>query len=167
MELGALFIITREGEILTSNPLALRLLSPEERVWLVELAQAKGWQQEGSIQRWERPGEKAPWLLWFTPMTNGSTTPSYCAVTVCDTNPALQVSEQLLTSLFKLTRAEVRLTQQLLAGRSPIESAQELGVTIHTVRTYLKRLYLKVGVKSQAALVRRLIQCARLPAPPQ
>lgn len=138
MELGALFIITRGGEILASNPLARQLLSPEEKARLVELAQAKGWQQEGSIYRWERPGAVAPWLIWFSPMTNGSPAPFYCAVTVCDTNPALQVPEQLLTSLFRLTKAEVRLTQQLLAGRTPIEAAREMGVTIHTVRTYLK-----------------------------
>lgn len=167
VELGALFIITRGGEILASNPLARQLLSPEERSWLVELAQARGWQQEGSIQRWERPGERGPWLLWFTPMTNGSPTPSFCAVTVCDTNPALQIPDQVLTSLFRLTKAEIRLTHQMLAGRSPLEASREMGVTIHTVRTYLKRLYLKTGVKTQAALVRKLMQCARLPVPPQ
>lgn len=53
-----------------------------------------------------------------------------------------------------------------MLGRTPKEAAEELGVTIHTVRTYLKRLYIKLGVKSQAMLVRKLMQAASLPQRP-
>jgi DNA-binding CsgD family transcriptional regulator len=53
----------------------------------------------------------------------------------------------------------------MLAGHTPVESALEMGVTIHTVRTYLKRLYLKTGVRTQASLVRKLVHCAQIPYP--
>jgi len=46
----------------------------------------------------------------------------------------------------------------MIAGKTPAEAAVAIGVTIHTVRTYLKRLYHKVGVRTQATLVRTLLQ---------
>ncbi len=70
----------------------------------------------------------------------------------------------LLGTAFHFTRAEVRLAEQLLLGRTPTEAAEALGVTIHTVRTYLKRLYHKTETHSQATLVRKLVQAASLPA---
>lgn len=65
-----------------------------------------------------------------------------------------------LRAAFHLTNAEARLVEQLLMGKTPAEAAVSLGVSIHTVRTYLKRLYLKLGVKSQALLMRKLLQVA-------
>lgn len=167
MELGALFLISRSGDIFASNSLARQILTAEEQARLAELAADRGWQGEGCLIRWDRPGDQAPWLLWLSPMTNGAATPSYCAVTVCDTNPAVHVPDDVLVSLFHLTKAEIRLAHQMLAGHSPAQASREMGVTIHTVRTYLKRLYLKTGVKTQAALVRKLLQCGRLPVPPE
>jgi DNA-binding CsgD family transcriptional regulator len=64
----------------------------------------------------------------------------------------------VLASVFKFTPAEVRLAEQVIQGHSPLQSAENLGVTIHTVRTYLKRLYHKAGVRTQAGLVRALMK---------
>ncbi len=69
----------------------------------------------------------------------------------------------MLREAFRFTRAEMRLVEQILLGKTPAEAAEALGVTIHTVRTYLKRLYHKVGARSQATLVRKLIQASSLP----
>jgi DNA-binding CsgD family transcriptional regulator len=78
----------------------------------------------------------------------------------------VETSRACLLAAYRFTRAEMRLVEQLLAGHTPAEAAQELGVTIHTVRTYLKRLYQKVGVKSQATLIRRLYQVSTAGSPP-
>jgi DNA-binding CsgD family transcriptional regulator len=50
--------------------------------------------------------------------------------------------------LFALSRAEARLGALLLQDRSLCESAQELGVSLNTVRTQLKKLFEKDGHKS-------------------
>jgi DNA-binding CsgD family transcriptional regulator len=55
-----------------------------------------------------------------------------------------------------LTSAEVRVVQSLATGLRPSEMATSLGLSVHTIRTQLKRAMVKAGVHSQAALVARL-----------
>jgi len=55
-----------------------------------------------------------------------------------------------------LTRAEERTLQGLVAGLRPSEIAAAQRVSVHTVRTHLKRVMVKAGVHSQAALVARV-----------
>lgn len=104
-----------------------------------------------------RPG-KLPFLAWVTPLTNGREGLSYHVMTIYDPERSSELSRACLVAAYRFTKAELRLVEQLLQGRVPAEAAEALGVTIHTVRTYLKRLYQKVGVRSQATLVRKLFQ---------
>jgi DNA-binding CsgD family transcriptional regulator len=55
-----------------------------------------------------------------------------------------------------LTTAEFRVVQQLVTGLRPSEIANSLGLSVHTIRTHLKRAMTKAGVHSQAALVARV-----------
>jgi DNA-binding CsgD family transcriptional regulator len=55
-----------------------------------------------------------------------------------------------------LTSAEVRVVQSLATGLRPSEMAISLGLSVYTVRTHLKRVMVKAGVHSQAALVARV-----------
>lgn len=72
----------------------------------------------------------------------------------------------MLRELYAFTRAKMRLVEQILLGKTPGEAAEALGVTIRTVRTYLKGLYHKAGARCQAALVRKLIQASSSPVLP-
>jgi DNA-binding CsgD family transcriptional regulator len=55
-----------------------------------------------------------------------------------------------------LTVAEVRVVRGLATGLSPSEIADSLGLSVHTIRTHLKRAMVKAAVHSQAALVARV-----------
>lgn len=122
--------------------------------------------QDGVI-RVERPSGRAPYVLWVTPLLNGSSLPSYRAITIYQSSPRKPLDLSLLKSTFNFTRAELALAEQVLLGRQPKEAAEALQVTIHSVRTYLKRLYNKVGVRTQAKLVRKLLEVVQsLPANP-
>lgn len=116
---------------------------------------------------WKVPGQpgRPPYLAWLTPLRNGNQGAHYHVLTIYDPEHGVENSRECLLAAYRFTRAEMRLVEQLLAGRTPVEAAQTLGVTIHTVRTYLKRLFQKVGVKSQATLVRRLYQVATAGSP--
>lgn len=60
-----------------------------------------------------------------------------------------------------LTRREMELLQLLCSGKSNQELADTLFVSINTVKTHLKNLYLKLGVNNRAeiiSLVRNLTQ---------
>jgi DNA-binding CsgD family transcriptional regulator len=55
----------------------------------------------------------------------------------------------------RLTPAERRAVQGLVDGLRTWEIAASLGLSVHTIRTQLKRAMAKAGVHSQAALVAR------------
>jgi DNA-binding CsgD family transcriptional regulator len=64
-----------------------------------------------------------------------------------------QPLERLVMQLFDLTPSEAHLTTLLATGFSLSESADKLGVTESTVRTYCKTIMGKVGVSRQADLI--------------
>jgi DNA-binding CsgD family transcriptional regulator len=55
-----------------------------------------------------------------------------------------------------LSAAEVRVVQSLASGLRPSEIGDSLGLSVHTIRTHLKRAMVKAGVHSQTALVVRV-----------
>lgn len=63
----------------------------------------------------------------------------------------------VIAGLFGLTRSEAVVATLLARGLSPAEAAEQLGFTLPTVRTYLKHIYHKTGVKRQAELVRSIL----------
>jgi DNA-binding CsgD family transcriptional regulator len=65
---------------------------------------------------------------------------------------------RMLVDRYRMTVAEVRLAELLMDGMTPTAAAEKLEISIHTVRTYLKRLYNKAGVRAQAGLVRALLK---------
>lgn len=59
-----------------------------------------------------------------------------------------------------LTAGEIRVVQSLATGLRPSEMARALGLSVHTVRTHLKRAMVKAGVQSQVALLARIYSAA-------
>jgi DNA-binding CsgD family transcriptional regulator len=72
----------------------------------------------------------------------------------------------LLEQLFDFTTRESQVACALLEGRSPKQTAARLGISVHTVRTHLKKIMETTYARRQAALVRTLslsIPSVRLP----
>lgn len=63
----------------------------------------------------------------------------------------------LLQLAYGLTQQEANVALRIAAGRSPEEICTDLGLSIHTVRTHLKRSYDKVGVQGQTELAARIM----------
>lgn len=63
----------------------------------------------------------------------------------------------LIERTYGLTPAETRLVEQLLAGDSVADAAEQLGVTVGTARTRLKRVFQKTDTHSQADLMRLVL----------
>ncbi len=55
-----------------------------------------------------------------------------------------------------LSRRERQIARLLIAGYTGINAAAILGVTENTMRTYVKRLYTKLGVSSRSELTRKI-----------
>ena len=60
-----------------------------------------------------------------------------------------------------LTHAEWCAVQGLARGQRPADIAAVQGISVHTIRTHLKRAMAKAGVHSQLALVLRVLSARR------
>lgn len=91
------------------------------------------------------------------PVRRGSlATRNVVALFVFDTGVRMELSVGGLKSLYELTDAEARVCELLYKSRNLPEAAKILGISINTAKTHLNRSFRKVGVQSQAELVRRL-----------
>jgi DNA-binding CsgD family transcriptional regulator len=68
---------------------------------------------------------------------------------------------QGLKAALKLTRAEARLLDGLVAGKSLAALSEEHAVSINTLRVQLHRLFEKTGTHRQAELVRFALTAGR------
>lgn len=102
-------------------------------------------------------GESEPVEILVETLANGLPAPTHLLLTLRAWSPPSERRRHMLFDRFRMTRAEVRLAEMMMDGHSPATAAEALGITIHTVRTYLKRLYTKLGVRSQSTLVRKLM----------
>jgi DNA-binding CsgD family transcriptional regulator len=68
-------------------------------------------------------------------------------------------AEEALRSTFDLTPSEARFACALAKGASVTEAAARQGITRETARTHLKRIYAKMDVGHQAAMVAKVHRC--------
>lgn len=82
---------------------------------------------------------------------------------VCVTDPeaATGLSEVYLREGIGLTGAEANIARALMAGRSLKRLAEELDVSLFTVKAHLRRIFEKAGVSRQAELVALLAREGR------
>lgn len=99
--------------------------------------------------------------IQLEPMMNGGPEVSHLVLLMKAAWTDGEARRRMLVERYRMTPAEVRLAEQLLDGMTAAAAARNLGISIHTVRTYLKRLYHKTGVPNQALLMRTLLQAVR------
>ncbi|AHV92783.1 helix-turn-helix transcriptional regulator [Bordetella holmesii] len=73
-------------------------------------------------------------------------------------------ARSMLKSLFGLSAAESRLLEVLMAGATLSQAAQQLGLSVETVRTQSKAVLQKTGTQRQAGLM-RLVSALQSPMP--
>lgn len=97
------------------------------------------------------PGNDLPARIWWAGRRG---TILYVALN----DPSLIASRvERAASAFGLSPAQRRLTASIVAGESLTVAARSEGVRISTARTQLQRVFDKVGVRGQPALVRALL----------
>jgi DNA-binding CsgD family transcriptional regulator len=80
---------------------------------------------------------------------------------VIDTTKSQSLSTlNLLGKLYGFSSAELKVATALLSGKSPEEYSQQNGASINTVRSQLKALFRKTGVRGQSEL---LVLLSRMP----
>lgn len=76
---------------------------------------------------------------------------------VTDSSQTRRPAQDVLRTLFGLTPAECRVALLLSDGNAPGKIADMVGVSTHTVRSQIKSIYSKTGVKRQCELIRLLL----------
>jgi DNA-binding CsgD family transcriptional regulator len=88
--------------------------------------------------------------------------PATAVLLVTDPERARPAADTHLRALYGLTKAEARVAQALLDADRLADVAENLGVTLSTVRTHLQRAFEKTDTRRQSELV-RLLLAHRLP----
>lgn len=107
-----------------------------------------------------RPSGRRPYLLRVVPL--GETTAqvgksSGAMVVVVDPEDETEPEIATLIRVHGLTRTEARVALRVLAGTGLAPIAEELSMSMSTVRTHLQRVFDKTGTHRQAELVRLLL----------
>lgn len=77
------------------------------------------------------------------------------AVLMLESVPALESPDAAqISEALRISPAQGRLVAAIFAGKSIKEYAFESGISIHTARTHLKKVFVALDIKSQAALTR-------------
>lgn len=109
----------------------------------------------------ERPsgGSKLAVTVTRLPLTNRflGTHRRAAAIYVTDPDKRFDLDTGKLRQLYKLTPAEARLAARLAQGLRLEDAATDLGVSLNTVRTHLKRIFSKTETDRQAELVRLIL----------
>lgn len=92
----------------------------------------------------------APLLLVGTPVTY--TGPPAVVIFLSDPGGHIDTNDQMLRSLFALTKTEARVARLLVQGLATRETAARLGMSPTTARWHVKHLLLKTGTRSQRQL---------------
>jgi DNA-binding CsgD family transcriptional regulator len=155
-----------EGDGLLATPEGLRAERPGESSLLertieqvVRTSNGSGVSAGGTVvvSRRLRP----PLQVRISPIHNSLLDTSQKLTAVAFINDPLQTrrpTKEVLQALYGLTPAECRVALLLSDGRALQEIAEMVGVTQNTVRSQIKSIFSKTGVRRQGELIRLLLR---------
>lgn len=106
--------------------------------------------RRGAIPMFVEGAAGAPRLIWILADVES-------ALVMLDDPRPMGDRISLAVQAFALSPAQARLAQALCEGIGPTEHARKSGISANTAHTHLKRMFEKLGVSSQAGLVRTLM----------
>jgi len=159
----ALESILSANDGLTSREGRLTATRPSEAACLKSILAARDlpgmMSHPERAMRIRRHSGRADYVLEFTPLPRdihlpGLGGPVVMLVKVTDPTAAQAAPTSLLRALYHLTEAECRLVKTLLEGLTLKEAATRFEVSENTVRSQLRAIFQKTGVRRQEELIR-------------
>ncbi len=169
-------IVSQTGHVLAANRSATRSLESAgvltERNGMLSLNATPAGKRMRDLIRVAMDGDAAglriarpeakPLSAVIAPLQDGrghaSSTMSPAAVIyVADEQPQQTISPILLAGLFGFTPAESRVATHMMQGHTVDDIAASLGISQHTTRNHLKRLYAKTNTRKQCEFVHAML----------
>jgi DNA-binding CsgD family transcriptional regulator len=88
------------------------------------------------------------------------------AVIIYDPAAGIDLRFDGLKTFYELSSAEARLAEIMLTGQGLPEASETLGISVNTARSQLRGIFKKVGVTSQAALLKEFAKALKFPELP-
>lgn len=162
-------IVDRLGRLQTANALLMQLLAQQTALFLQSstlqtkppsllthaLQALHNRTQAQACVRLGSATEPLALTLWLNRLDTPRQSEPFFLVVVASRQSRV-FSLPALQQLFHFTQAEAKLVQQLLLGLGTEEAAVQLGLSINTVKTQLKQVFIKCGVKRQAELLQAI-----------
>lgn len=109
----------------------------------------------------QRNSGMASYALQFSALGRHNEFGAYAAIIfIADGAQKIDIDPALLQSAYGLTPAEAKVAVALLESSTAQEVAEVLGVSLNTVHTHIKQIYLKLGVDTRARFVKLLLGLA-------
>ncbi len=107
-----------------------------------------------------RPSGRRPYIVHVLPVEANSVATLYyrrAMIVIVDPERQPEPPAILLRRLYGLTKAEAQVALLVMQGQGLTPIAEELSVSLTTVKTHLRHIFDKTGIHRQAELVRLLI----------
>lgn len=96
-------------------------------------------------------------MIYVLPLDLGDTVgPDSGLYAILFREKSTTLTNEALKDAFSLTPGEAKVVRRILGGSQIKEVSHDLKLSEHTVRTYLKRSFAKIGVKNQPQLISRV-----------
>jgi len=116
----------------------------------------------GAVVRLARPSGRPPLEALVAPLRRESSPlvdrKAACVIFLADPTARGDAPPARLRQQYGLTEMEAEVASRLVGGMALAEIGNDLGITIHTVRGHLKRLFAKTATHRQAELLRVLLE---------
>jgi DNA-binding CsgD family transcriptional regulator/PAS domain-containing protein len=122
---------------------------------------AGGRTDPGGVLRLARPSGRPALEVVVTPIRRESSplfdVQATAAIFVAEPDARVEGPPERLRRIYGFTPTEAEVASRLARGMRLPEIAEDLGITLHTVRAHLKRLFFKTDTHRQAELVRVMV----------
>ena len=104
-----------------------------------------------------RPSGRRPYVVHIVPPAGDDNTAPGALMVILDPERVPEPATSVLCRLFGLTRAEATVAARVLRGDGVRAIADEMALSVSTVKTHLQHVFDKTGTHRQAELVRLLL----------